>query len=104
MCRELQVRYLDIALDAALATQIGQQERGFVGLPKYTQRRRRWRSATPERRSDLLKAVNSGQIAVAAMAMNNTAFLNGPQWQKMLHWLPEAFGRGYSPAWRCKTT
>lgn len=32
------------------------------------------------------------------MAMNNTAFLNGPQWQKMLHWLPEDLWQRVQPS------
>ena len=73
VCRELQVRYLDIAIDAALATQNRPEGSRFcwtaestIGVNDW------WRSATPERRADFLKAIDSGQIAVAAMAMNNT--------------------------------
>jgi hypothetical protein len=90
ICRELQRRYLDIAIDAVLATRDRPESARFcwtaestVGVDDW------WQSATPERRADFLKAVDSGQLAVAGIAMNNTAFLNGQQWHKMLHWLPE---------------
>jgi hypothetical protein len=99
VCRELQVRYLDIAIDAALATQNRPEGSRFcwtaesaMGVNDW------WRSATPERRADFLKAIDSDQIAVAAMAMNNTAALNGRQWQKMLHWLPEDLWQRVHPS------
>jgi hypothetical protein len=99
VCRELQVRYLDIAIDAALATENRPEGIRFcwtaesaIGVDDW------WRLATPERRADFLKAVDSGQIAVAAMAMNNTAFLNSQQWQKMLHWLPEDLWQRVQPS------
>ncbi len=99
ICRELQRRYLDIAIDSALATRDRPESGRFcwtaqstIGVDDW------WRSATPERRADFLKAVDSGQLAVAAIAMNNTAFLNGQQWQKMLHWLPEDLWQRVHPS------
>ena len=99
ICRELQRRYLDIAIDSVLATRDRPESGRFcwtaestIGVDDW------WRSATPERRADFLKAVDSGQLAVAAIAMNNTAFLNGQQWQKMLHWLPEDLWQRVHPS------
>ena len=99
VCRELQKRYLDIAIDAALATRERPESARFcwtaestIGVDDW------WRSATPERRADFLKALDAGQLAVAAMAMNNTAFLNGQQWHKMLHWLPEDLWQRFHPS------
>lgn len=99
VCRELQVRYLDIAIDAALSTQDRAAGTRFcwtaesaMGVDDW------WRSASAERRADFLKTIDSGQIAVAAAAMNNTACLNGPQWQKMVHWLPEDLWQRVKPS------
>jgi hypothetical protein len=98
ICREMQRRYLDIAIDAVLATRDRPESARFywtaestIGVNDW------WQSATPERRADFLKAVDSGQLAVAAIAMNNTAFLNGQQWHKMLHWLPEDLWKRVNP-------
>ena len=79
--------------------EIGPKGQGSAGPPKARLGVDDWwRSATPERRADFLKAIDSGQMAVAAMAMNNTAFLNGRQWQKMLHWLPEDLWQRVQPS------
>ncbi len=90
VCRELQKRYLDIAVDAALATRDKPESTRFYWTAEGTVAVNDWwQSATPARREEFLKAVDSAQIDVAAAAMNNTPFMNGPQWHKMFHWLPE---------------
>jgi hypothetical protein len=99
ICRELQRRYLDIAIDAVLATRDRPESGRFCWTAESTMGVNDWwRSASPERRKDFLKAVDSGQLAVAAIAMNNTAFLNGQQWHKMLHWLPEDLWQRVQPS------
>ncbi len=88
--RDLHRRYVDIAIDAVLATQNRPKSGRFCWTAEATiSVDDWWRSATRERREDFLKAVDSGQLDITAMAMNNTPFLNRQQWQKMLHWLPE---------------
>jgi hypothetical protein len=98
VCRELQVRYLDIALDAVLATMDGPPERKFywtaesvVAVEDW------WQSATEARRADFLRAVRSGQLEVTALPFNQTPFLNARQWRTMLHWLPEELWRQFQP-------
>jgi Glycosyl hydrolases family 38 N-terminal domain len=88
--RELQKRYLDIAVDAVLATKDGPPERKFywtaesiVAVDDW------WQAAAPARRAQLVDAVRSGQLEVAALPFNQTPFLNAAQWDTMLHWLPE---------------
>ena len=90
VCRELQRRYLDIAVDAVLATRGGPPERRFfwtaesiVTVDDW------WQAASPERRRQFIEAVGTGQLEVAAMPFNQTPFLNAAQWDTMLHWLPE---------------
>ena len=61
VCRELQKRYLDIAIDAALghpqkrpeAARFCWTAESTMGVNDW------WRSATPERRADFLKAIDS---------------------------------------------
>jgi len=88
--REQQMRFLDIAIDAALQTMNLPDNEKFVweaegplAVDDW------WQQATPERRADLVKAIKSGQIEIGAVAMNQTATLSEMQWKTMLHWLPE---------------
>ncbi len=90
VCRELQVRYLDVAVDAVLATANGPEERKFRWTAESTVAVADWwEQATPQRRQEFLRALETGQFEVAAMPFNQTPFLNARQWQTMLHWLPE---------------
>lgn len=90
VCRDLQVRYLDMAVDAVLASADGPEERKFRWTAESTVAVADWwEQATPQRRQDFLRALETGQFEVAAMACNQTPFLNSRQWQTMLHWLPE---------------
>jgi hypothetical protein len=98
VCRELQKRYLDIAIDAVLATcdkpesaRFHWTAEGTVAVDEW------WRSATTARRADFLKAIDSGQLDISALAMNNTPFMNGQEWQTMLHWLPEELWQRVQP-------
>lgn len=90
VCRELQRRYLDAALDAVLATLDGPADRRFFWTAESTVAVEDWWAvAPPPRREAFLRAVRSGQLEVAAMPFNQTPFLDAMQWQTMLHWLPE---------------
>ncbi len=90
VCRELQVRYLDIALDAVLATLDGPPERRFCwSAESVVAVHDWWQAAPPTRREDFRRALRSGQLEVTALPFNQTPFLNARQWRTMLHWLPE---------------
>ena len=90
ICRELQKRYLDIAIDAVLTTRDGPEDKKFCWTTETTVAVNDWwQTATETRRADLLKAVESGQLEVSALPLNPTPTLNRQQWHKMLHWLPE---------------
>ncbi len=98
VCRELQVRYLDIAVDAVLATMDGPNERkcywtaeSVVAVDDW------WQAAAPARREQFLKAVRSGQLEITAMPFNQTPSLNAPQWRTMLHWIPEDLWQQFAP-------
>jgi hypothetical protein len=88
--RDLHRRYLDIALDAVLATRNGPDDQKFywtaealVAVQDW------WNTASPSRRRDFLSAVRSGQLEVTALPFNQTPFLNQAQWRTMLHWIPD---------------
>lgn len=99
VCRDLQCRYLDIALDGVLATMAKPAGERFhwtceslITVDDW------WAAATPERRGDFLKALRSGQLDVAALPFNQTPFLDGAQWRTMLHWIPEELWREFRPS------
>ena len=99
VCRELQRRYLDIALDAVLVTMSKPAEQRFhwtceslVTVDDW------WAAAAPARREDFLKALRSGQLEVAALPCNQTPFLDAAQWQTMLHWVPDDLWRQIEPS------
>lgn len=90
VCREYYPRFLDLALDGALATMNGPEDRKFRWTAESTVPVADWwRQAPPERRRQFLRAARAGQLEVAAMPFNNTPFLDRHQWDRMLHWLPE---------------
>ena len=99
VCRDMQRRYLDIALDAALATQRaaggravpldGRDHRGRARL--VAGRRARSGASSSSRPSA------PGQLEVTALPLNNTPFLSRDQWQTMTHWLPEDLWQQLQP-------
>jgi len=98
VCRDLQVRYLDVALDTIKATRTLPPEARFRWTAETTIAVLDWwQRATPERRQDFLEAVRQGQLEITALPFNNTPFLNAHQWQTMIHWLPEELWNQFKP-------
>ena len=90
VCRRQQMRYLDIAIDAVLATSDAPPEARFCWTAETTLAVDDWwQAASAVRREDFLRAVGTGRLEIAALAMNQTPTLNPVQWQTMLHWLPD---------------
>ena len=90
VCRRQQKRYLDIAVDAVLATNNAPPEGQFYWTAETTLAVDDWWQASDAaRRSKLLDAVNTGRLEITALAMNQTPTLNSAQWQTTLHWLPD---------------
>ena len=90
VCREQQIRYLDIAIDAVLATQDAPEHARFCWTAEVALTVDDWwQKNSPERRQDLLRAVRTGRLEITALAMNQTPTLNAAQWKTTLHWLPE---------------
>ncbi len=88
--REQQIRFLDIAIDAVLETIDKPDDEKFVWEAEGSLAVADWwQRATPERRADLVKAIESGQLEIGSVAMNQTATLDADQWKLMLRWLPE---------------
>ncbi len=90
--RDMQVRFLDAALDACLAS------KSFRWTCEVTLTVDDWwRQATDRRRRALTRAVETGQMDVMALAFNQAPFMNGAQWDQMLNWLPADVLRRLNP-------
>lgn len=90
VCRELQMRFLDLAIDGALATRDRAPAERLYWTAETTIAIWDWWQAAPaERREQFLRAVDSGQLEISALPLNATPFLNQDQWHTMLHWLPD---------------
>jgi hypothetical protein len=98
ICRELYRRYLDIAIDAALATMNKPSRERFYWTAETTVPVDDWwQTTSAERRAQFLKAVRVGQLEVTALPLNQTATLNGREWETMLHWLPKELWQRVEP-------
>ena len=90
VCRRQQMRFLDIAIDAVLATNNAPPEGQFYWTAETTLAVDDWwQAADAVRRKKFLDAVNTGRLEITALAMNQTPTLNSAQWQTTLHWLPD---------------
>ncbi len=90
VCRRQQMRYLDVAIDAVLATADLPPEEQFYWTAETTLAVDDWwRAADSKRREDLLAALDTRRLEVAALAMNQTPAMGAQQWNTMLSWLPE---------------
>ncbi len=77
VCRDMQRRYLDLALDAALASTNAPEGARFQWTAETTVAVNDWwQAASAERREQFLQAVRAGQIEVTALPLNNTPFLD----------------------------
>jgi hypothetical protein len=99
IARELHRRFLDIAVDACLATAKEPDHSRFhwtaesmIIVSDW------WHAASPARREQMLSAIRGGQLDVNAIACNNSPFMNADQWKLMLSWVPDDVWRQLSPA------
>ncbi|MBI4890363.1 MAG: hypothetical protein HY821_07035 [Acidobacteria bacterium] len=83
MTRELQVRFLDAALEACLLNpKVRWTAEVTVTVEDW------WNQAPAARRSQLVRTVQSGQMDVMALPFNQAPFMDGRQWRQALDWLP----------------
>ena len=98
VCREQQMRYLDIAIDGVLATENAPKEAQFAWTTESNLTVNDWwQKHSPERREDLIRAIETGRLEISALAMNQTPTQNADQWKITLHWLPEVLWMAASP-------
>lgn len=92
VCRDLQVRFLDAALQTCLNDKrFHWTIEGTVALDDW------WRLSSPERRNELLRMVGTAQMDVMAMAFNQAPFMNAMQWRRSLDWLPAELLKAVHP-------
>jgi hypothetical protein len=98
ICRELHRRYLDVALDAILATRGAPEEAKFRWTAEAMLSTADWWASAPEgRRQEFLRAIEEGQLEVAALPCNQAPFLDSAEWRTMLHWVPDDLWRAWRP-------
>ena len=98
IARELHKRFLDIALDACMATAKDPDHSRFhwtaesmIIVDDW------WKASSPARREQMLAAIRGGQLDVNALACNNSPYMNADQWALMAGWVPEDLWRKLSP-------
>ena len=98
IARELHKRFLDIALDACLATAKDPDHSRFhwtaesmIIVDDW------WRASSPARRAQFLDAIRGGQLDVNALACNNSPFMNADQWSLMTGWVDTDLWRKLGP-------
>lgn len=90
--RELQVRFLDAAIEACLLNpRFRWTCEVTMTIADF------WRQAPAARRTQFLQLVQTGQMDVMAMAFNQAPFLNARQWRLMLDWLPASLLKQLNP-------
>lgn len=85
---DLQVRYLDAAIDCCRNDgNFRWTVESLVTLNNW------WRRSAPARRDILAGMVQAGRMDVMAMPFNQTPFQNAAQWRQMMNWVPPELWR-----------
>jgi hypothetical protein len=99
IAQELQRRFFDIAVDAAILTGDNPENERFrwsaEALDVVSDW---WEHASPERQKELIKCINSGQIAINALPFHIHPFINERQWKLMTNWVPEELWAKFKPS------
>jgi hypothetical protein len=90
--RDLQRRYIDVAVDACLA------DKNFRWTVEVIMNFDDWwRASTPQRRKTMLDLIHAGRIDVMALPLNQTSVMNALQWRRMVSWIPDSLWRDIAP-------
>ncbi len=85
ICREMQVRYLDRAIDLVGARHAAPLRWTCESNNAVLEW---WEQASPERRTLFLEMVHAGWIDVCALPFNHNPSLDAREWHRLAHWLP----------------
>ena len=87
---ELHRRYLDVALDSALATaNMPSESRFHWTAESLTPVMVWWQKASPERRLQLLREIRAGQMDIGAMPFNTLPLEDAEEWKRVVNWVPD---------------
>jgi hypothetical protein len=92
VCRELQVRFLDAALEACLRNpSFRWTMEAMLTVDDW------WKGASPARRAELLKMVKAGRMDAMALPFNQAPFMDARQWRQAFDWLPASLWKDLNP-------
>lgn len=92
VCRELQVRFLDAALEACLRNpSFRWTMEAMLTVDDW------WKGASAARRGELVKMVRAGRMDAMAMPFNQAPFMDARQWQQAFEWLPVEVRKELNP-------
>ena len=98
ICRKLQVRYLDMAIDLAAANRGKEPDQRFCWTCESNNVVWEWwQNAPPERQELFLEMVREGWIEVCAMPFNHQPTLSAREWRSVAHWLPQEMWPALGP-------
>jgi hypothetical protein len=98
ICRLLQTRYLDQAIDLVLSSRSEDPARRFAWTVESNNVLLEWwKEASAARRDQLVELVHAGGIEVCAMPFNHAPSMDAREWGCCAHWLPEDLWRSLSP-------
>lgn len=98
VCREMQSRYLDAAIDLVRASRSKEWgERFYWTCEANNAVLEWWQSASPARRDLLVELVQAGLVEVCAMPFNHGPTMGARQWACCAHWLPEELWQAFRP-------
>lgn len=98
IAEELHRKYLDIGIDAVLETVDDKQKPRFCWTAEALETVASWwKTATPQRRNDLLRAIKSGQLEVTAMPFNIHPFFDEELVDEMVNWIPDSLWNAFAP-------
>ncbi|MBL8236524.1 MAG: hypothetical protein JNM66_03845 [Bryobacterales bacterium] len=90
--RDLQVRFLDAAIDCCLHNpRFRWTCEALVTVDDF------WREAPVARKDALLRLVRSGQMDAMALPFNQAPFMNAAQWREAMQWIPAPLWRALNP-------
>jgi len=99
IAEELQGRFLDVAIDAAIQTRNKPEDQRFRWSAEALDVVKTWwDKASPERRKELLASIENGQIAVNALPFHIHPFINERQWKLMTNWVPSELWEKLKPS------
>jgi len=92
VCREMQKRYLDTAIDACRRDpRFVWTAEAMLSVDDW------WQTASAPQRQSLLELVREGRIEITAMPFNQTPFMDAAEWRQALSWIPDRMWDVFHP-------